>query len=72
MTHSDLTIPDDDVEVLAREMIKHFPADAAVRAAVRSEALSVLGHAERSRKWLLVRAEIERILADGNPPPTRP
>ncbi|MGE0119093.1 MAG: hypothetical protein AB7S71_07280 [Dongiaceae bacterium] len=65
-------IPDDDIDVLAREMIKHFPADAALRAAMRSEALSVLGYVERSKKWLLVHAEIETILAGGSPPPTRP
>jgi hypothetical protein len=56
-------IPDDDVEILAREMIKHFPADAVARAAMRSDALSVLGHAEKGKKWLLVRAEIEKMQA---------
>ena len=30
MPHMELMIPDDDVEVLAQEMIKHFPADAAL------------------------------------------
>lgn len=56
-------IPDDDVEVLAQDMIKHFPTDAALRATMRSDALSVLGYAEKSKKWVLVRAEIEKIQA---------
>jgi uncharacterized small protein (DUF1192 family) len=57
-------IPDDDVEVLAQDMIRHFPTDAALRATMRSDALSVLGYAEKSKKWLLVRAEIEKIQAE--------
>ena len=67
MPHMELMIPDDDVEVLAQEMIKHFPADAALRAATRSDALSVLGYVEKSKKWLLVRAEIEKMQASGSP-----
>jgi uncharacterized small protein (DUF1192 family) len=56
-------IPDADIDVLAADMIKYFPADAADRAALRSNALSVLGYAEKSEKWLLVSAEIKRIQA---------
>jgi uncharacterized small protein (DUF1192 family) len=56
-------IPNDDVEILAQEMIKHFPADAVRRATMHSDALSVLGYVEKSKKWLLVRAEIEKIQA---------
>ena len=56
-------IPDDDVEILAREMMKHFPEDGAARALVRSEALALagLGHGEKSKKWRLVSLEIEKI-----------
>jgi hypothetical protein len=56
-------IPNDDVEVLAREMIKHFPADAADQAALRSSAFFHMGYAEKSKKWLLVRVEIKKILS---------
>jgi hypothetical protein len=56
-------IPDYDVGILAREMIKHFPADAADQAALRSSAFFHLGYAEKSKKWMLVRAEIKKILA---------
>jgi hypothetical protein len=58
-----MVIPDADVDVLAMDMIKHFPADASDRAALRSNALFVLGYAEKSEKWLLVSAEIKRIQA---------
>jgi hypothetical protein len=44
-------------------MIKHFPADAAERAALRSNALFVLGYSEKSKKWLLVTEEIRKIQA---------
>src|SRR4029450_10859658 len=44
-------------------MIKHFPADAADRAALRSNALLVLGYSNKSKKWLLVTEEIRRIQA---------
>ena len=56
--------PNDDVETLAQEMIKHFPADAADQAALRSSAFFHLGYVEKSKKWLLVRALIQKILAD--------
>jgi hypothetical protein len=58
-------IPDFDVEILAQEMIKHFPADAADQAALRSSAFFHLGYVQKSKKWLLVRALIKKILADG-------
>ena len=60
----ELMIPNDDVEVLAQEMIKHFPDDAADQAALRSSAFFHLGYVEKSKKWLLVRAAIKKILAD--------
>ncbi len=56
-------IPDGDVDVLARDMIKHFPADAADRAMLRSNAFFVLGRAETGKKWLLVTEEIKKIQA---------
>ena len=56
-------IPDDDVKILAREMIKQFPADAADQATLRSSAFFHMGYVEKSKKWLLVRAEIKGILA---------
>jgi hypothetical protein len=52
-------IPDGDVDVLA--MIRPFPADAADRAALRSNAFFVLGRAETSEKWLRVSEEIKKI-----------
>jgi hypothetical protein len=63
----DPMIPNDDVEVLAREMIKHFPANAADQAALRSSAFLHLGYSEKSKKWLLVSAEIKKILASSRP-----
>jgi len=59
-------IADDDVEVLAQEMIKQFPADAADQAVLRSSALFAMGYLEKSKKWLLVRAKIKNILADAS------
>jgi hypothetical protein len=59
-------IPDFDVEILAQEMIKHFSADAADQAALRSSAFFHLGYVEKSKKWLLVRALIKKILADAS------
>src|SRR5580765_1562026 len=58
-------IPDGGIDVLALEMIKQFPTDAADQAALRSNAFFVLGHAEKSKKWMLVHAEIEKIQAGG-------
>ena len=58
----DPMIPDDDVNVLARELIKHFPADAADQAALRSSAFLHMGYTAKSKKWLLVGAEIKKIL----------
>ena len=62
-------IPDDDVEILAQEMIKYFPADAADQAALRSSAFFHLGYVEKSKKWLRVRAEIKKILANAGADP---
>jgi hypothetical protein len=58
-----MIVPDGDVDVLARDMIKQFPADAADRAALLSNAFFVLGNAEKSDKWLRVNAEIEKLKA---------
>ena len=58
----DPMIPNDDVEVLAKEMIKHFPADAADQAALRSSAFFHMGYTGKSKKWLLIRAEIKKIV----------
>ena len=55
-------VPDSNVDVLARDMIKEFPADAADRATLRSNAFFVLGYAEKSKKWLLVTEEIKNII----------
>jgi hypothetical protein len=60
----DPMILNDDVTVLAQDMIKHFPADAADQAALRSSAFFHLGYTDKSKKWLLIRAEIKKILAD--------
>ena len=54
-------IPDGDVDVLAQHMINTFPADAADRAMLRSNAFFVLGRAETSKKWLQVTEEIKKI-----------
>jgi hypothetical protein len=56
-------VPDSNVDVLARDMIKEFPADAADRATLRSNAFFVLGYVEKSKKWLLVTEEIKKIQA---------
>ena len=55
-------ILDNDVNALAQEMIEHFPVDAADQAALRSSAFFHLGYADKSKKWLLIRAEIKKIL----------
>jgi hypothetical protein len=60
-SHMEPMIPDDNVEILAQEMVKHFPADAALRASMHSDALSALGYLERSKKWLLVTNEIKKV-----------
>jgi hypothetical protein len=74
-------IPDGDIDVLARDMMKHFPTDAADQATLRSNAFFVLGHAEKSKKWLLVTHEIKKIIQagqkvaagqDGEPPSVAP
>lgn len=72
MPHMESVIPDDDVQVLAQDMIRHFPADAALRAGMRSDALSVLGYVEKSKKWLLVRAENEKMQASKTQDQARP
>ena len=59
----DPMIPNDGVEVLAQQMIKHFPANAADQTALRSTAFFHMGYADMSKKWLLVRAEIKKMLA---------
>ena len=61
-------VPDSNVDVLARDMIKEFPADAADRATLRSNAFFVLGYVEKSKKWLLVTEEIKKIQAAAGPP----
>jgi hypothetical protein len=68
-THMDPMIPNDDVEVLAQDMIKHFPADAADQAALRSSAFFAMGYVEKSKKWMLVRATIKKILTDADSEP---
>ena len=60
----DPMISNADVEVLAQEMVKHFPADAADQAALRSSAFFHMGYVEKSKKWLLVRAQIKKILTN--------
>ena len=44
-------------------MITTFPADAADRAAMRSNAFFVLGYREQSEKWLRVSEQIKKIQA---------
>jgi hypothetical protein len=56
-----MLIPDGPVDVLARDLIKQFPADAADRATLRSNAFFVLGYPERSRKWMLVAEAIKAM-----------
>jgi hypothetical protein len=52
---------DADVDVLARAMIRNFPADAAGRAASRASMFAALGRIETSCKWSRVSEEISRI-----------
>jgi hypothetical protein len=56
-------VPDGDVDDPAKGMIKEHPADALDRAALMSNMLFLLGRAEKSKKWLLVRASIGKIQA---------
>jgi hypothetical protein len=58
-----MNVPGGDVGDLARGMIKKYPTDAVDRAALVSSMLFLLGRAEMSKKWLLVRAEIKRMQA---------
>jgi hypothetical protein len=58
-------IPNDDIELLALEMIRRFSANATDQAAVRSTAFCHLGLTEKSKEWLLVRATIEKIWVEG-------
>jgi hypothetical protein len=58
-----MEVPNGDVGDLAKGMIKKHPTDALDRAALMSNMLFVLGRAEMSKKWLLVRAEIKRMQA---------
>jgi hypothetical protein len=58
-----MMVPEGDVDILARAMIENYHADAADRAALRSNAFFVLGHVETSAKWLLVSDEIKKIQA---------
>ena len=53
--------PDGEVDALAQHMIKTFPADAAARAALRSDAFFVLGQRETCEKWLRVSKQIRKI-----------
>jgi len=54
-------VPDGDIDDLARHMLKQFPADAADRAQLRSNAFFVLGRTATSKKWLQVTEEIKKI-----------
>jgi hypothetical protein len=56
-----MMVPDGEVDALAQHMIKTFSADAADRAAVRSNAFFVLGQRETSEKWLRVSKHIKMI-----------
>ena len=58
-----MKIPNGDVVDLARSMIGKHATGAMDRAALMSNMLSLLGRAELSKKWLLVRAEIQRMQA---------
>jgi hypothetical protein len=56
-----MIVPDGDVEALVQRMLKTFPADAADRAAFRSNAFFVLGNRKTSERWLRVSEEIKKI-----------
>jgi hypothetical protein len=56
-----MEVPDGDVGDLAKGMINKHPIDALDWAALISNMLFLLGHAEKGKKWLLVRASIERL-----------
>ena len=56
-------IPDGDIDVLARDMIKDFLGYAADQATLRSNAFFVLGYIDKSKKWLLVTEEIKKMQA---------
>ena len=56
-----MMVPEGEVSTLAQHMIKEFPADAADRATLRSNAFFVMGYHEKSEKWLRVSEEIKKI-----------
>lgn len=58
-----MTVLDGDVDALAREMIKEFPADAIDRAMLRSSAFFILVYVEKSKKWLRITEEIKKMQA---------
>jgi len=58
-----MEVLDGDVGDLAKGMINKHPSDAVDRAALVSNMLFLLGRAEMSKKWILVRAEIKRLQA---------
>ena len=60
-----MMVPEGDVDILARAMIKNFPTDAVDQAALRSNAFFVLGNLETSERWLLVSDEIQKIIQAG-------
>ena len=63
-----MNIPEGNVGDLAKGMIKKHPTDALDRAALVSNMLFLLGRAELSNKWLLVRDEIQRMQAENGAP----
>lgn len=67
-----MMVPDGEIDALAQHMIETYPADAADRAALRSNAFFVLGRAETSKKWLQVSEEIRKVQADAGAPTASP
>ena len=57
-----MRVPNGAVDDLAREMLRTYPIDASDRAALISNMLYLLGRADLSRKWLLVRAVIQKVV----------
>ena len=56
-----MMVPDGNIDALAQHMITAFPADAADRAAMRSNAFFVLGYREKSEKWLRVSEQVKKL-----------
>jgi len=62
-----MSATDSEIDILAREMTRDYPKDAADKAMLRSNAFRVLGYAEKSEKWERVAEAIKKMSASVSP-----